>query len=161
MPRLAFAINKVYRIHMQRDVPATNWCRLANPKCYILFLQALAISKARLCDAVEMHTRILYCNSKSILARLFSIARLGSQTTMSSSIAPKHMSMHSGRLAEPRGHSCLRSAPQGGRLAAPRGHSCLRSAPQGHHGSIFITIIIISTLSSSKRKLNTGCRKQL
>ena len=82
---------------MQRDVPTTNWCGLANAKCYILCLQALAISKARLCDAVEMHTRNLYRNSKSILERLFSIARLGSQTTMTSSIAPKHMSMHNRR----------------------------------------------------------------
>ena len=94
MPRLDLPSTKSTESSMQRDVPTTNWCRLANAKCYILCLQALAISKARLCDAVEMHTRNLYRNSKSILERLFSIARLGSQTTMTSSIAPKHMSMH-------------------------------------------------------------------
>ena len=97
MPRLDLPSTKSTESSMQRDVPTTNWCRLANAKCYILCLQALAISKARLCDAVEMHTRNLYRNSKSILERLFSIARLGSQTTMTSSIAPKHMSMHNRR----------------------------------------------------------------
>ena len=69
MPRLAFAINKVYKI--QHAEGCADNALVSMSKCQMLYFVV--------CDAVEMHTRNLYRNSKSILERLFSIARLGSQ----------------------------------------------------------------------------------